>query len=35
MNHFNQLSDAILIFGLVTIVIGAVVLYFDRHGKKH
>ncbi|MCR1345318.1 hypothetical protein NRY68_05790 [Acidithiobacillus ferrooxidans] len=35
MNHFNQLSDAILLFGLIIIVISAVVLYFDRHGKKH
>ena len=35
MYHFNQLSDAVLIFGLVVIVVGAAIVYFDRHGKKH
>ncbi|MBU2772487.1 hypothetical protein HMI48_00735 [Acidithiobacillus ferrooxidans] len=33
--NWTRLTGSTLIFGLVTIVIGAVVLYFDRHGKKH
>jgi hypothetical protein len=31
----NHVSNAGLVIGLVFIVIGAAVVYLDRHGKKH